>query len=348
MPLISVIVPCYNAAPYLEACVASLCAQTLGDIEVWIVDDGSTDGSGALADACIARDARVRVLRQANAGVAAARNAGLEAAQGEWISFVDADDTLKADALATLYAAIERTPEADIVSARHRERYADGRCRVFGPGKRCRRREQVLARLIEGDSVYNSMCNKLYRRNLLERWHIRAQEGLRIGEDALFNLEAYARAGNTVHLPAVTYEYRIHGGSAMVSISRAEHYARHLPWLIGMRVTLERLNLREAFFRPYCHSHTLRLYKSRGLGGALYAFNAEVRPAALEGVDPGKLRWMIRPMYAAVRAGLYPPMYCLIFPSLRARDFFKRVGRWAMYFVRRPFRQQPRGGSPCA
>ncbi len=345
IPLISIIVPCYNAASYLEACVASLCAQTLADFEAIIVNDGSTDGSREVADACAGRDRRVRVLHQANAGVSAARNAGLEAATGAYVMFCDADDTISPDALAALFAAIENNPALDIVSARHRERYPDGQSRVFSPGKRCKSRRQVLLRLIEGDSVYNSMCNKLYRREMLMRWRVRAQAGLRIGEDALFNLEAYARAGAVAHLPNVTYTYRIHGESAMRGIPAAEHYARHLPWLDGMRATLARLSLREAYFRAYCHSHALRLYKSRGIGGVLRDFNAEVRPVALEGIDPAKLRWVDKPMFAAVRAGGYAPVYAFaVLSALRLRDFAKRACRWTADIARRIIG----GGAPCA
>jgi len=137
------------------------------------------------------------------------------------------------------------------------------------------------------------------------------------------------------HLPGVTYEYRIHAASAMRGIPAAEHYARHLPWMNGMRGVLARLGLREAFFRQYCYSHALRLYKSIGLFGVLRAFNREVRPAALEGVEDGKLRWNARPMYAAVRAGLFPAAYCFLLPARRVRDAAKRAGRWIAAIWRR-------------
>ena len=79
-PLISIIVPVYNAEPYLDNCLDSIAAQTWGNLEVWLVDDGSTDASPALCDARAAADSRFHVLHQANAGVSAARNAALERA----------------------------------------------------------------------------------------------------------------------------------------------------------------------------------------------------------------------------------------------------------------------------
>lgn len=346
MPIISVIVPCFNAAPYVEACMDSLCLQTFEDIEILIVDDGSTDGSGALADARAQHDMRVRVLHQPNGGVSAARNTGLDAAQGTYICFVDADDTLTAGALATLYARAAQG--FDIVSARHCEVYADGTRRVFAPGKRCARRAQILARLIEGDSVYNSMCNKLYRRALLDHWRIRAQEGLRIGEDALFNLEAYAHAEHVVHIAAVTYEYRIRDRSAMRSIDQHQHYLQHLPWLHGMRALLARLGLRETFFRSYCYSHILRLYKERGFRGVVRDFDQEVRPAALEGIDAHALPPRARPLYAIVRAGLFPPCYCFIYPAQRAYRAIQKMRRYARHYAERLLRKSKGEAASCS
>lgn len=97
-PLISIIVPVYNAEPYLDNCLDSIAAQTWGNLEVWLVDDGSTDASPALCDARAAADSRFHVLHQANAGVSAARNAALERATGQYLQFVDGDDYLPSTA----------------------------------------------------------------------------------------------------------------------------------------------------------------------------------------------------------------------------------------------------------
>lgn len=104
--LVSVIVPAYNAAPYLGAALASALAQTHADLEVIVVDDGSTDDTAAVAADVAARDPRVRVLRQANQGVAAARNRALEAARGAFIAPLDADDLWHPDKLARQLAAL--------------------------------------------------------------------------------------------------------------------------------------------------------------------------------------------------------------------------------------------------
>ena len=102
-PAISVIVPIYNVEPYLGECLDSLCGQTLRNIEIIGVDDGSTDGSGALLDEYAAKDKRIIAVHQKNAGVSAARNAGMRLARGEYLAFVDGDDWMDADFLQKLY-----------------------------------------------------------------------------------------------------------------------------------------------------------------------------------------------------------------------------------------------------
>ena len=93
--VISVVVPVYNVADYLPACLDSILSQDYDALEVILIDDGSTDASGAICDDYAARDSRVRVIHQKNGGAAAAKNAGLRAAGGEYLSFVDSDDYLE-------------------------------------------------------------------------------------------------------------------------------------------------------------------------------------------------------------------------------------------------------------
>ena len=105
--MISFIVPIYNAEPYLRTCVQSLLEQTVRAIEVLLIDDGSTDGSWSIAQDLCAQDPRVKAWQQSHAGQSAARNLGLSHAQGEYIAFVDADDTIEPDWCERHLAAIE-------------------------------------------------------------------------------------------------------------------------------------------------------------------------------------------------------------------------------------------------
>ena len=112
-PTISIIVPVYKTEEYLEKCVDSILAQTFRDFELLLIDDGSPDNCPALCEEAAARDPRIRVIHQKNAGLSAARNTGVEAARGEWIGFVDSDDSIAPEMYETLltYARRDRLPK---------------------------------------------------------------------------------------------------------------------------------------------------------------------------------------------------------------------------------------------
>ena len=107
--LISVIIPIYNIMDCLPKCVDSVCRQTYSAMEILLVDDGSTDGTGALCDELAKKDARIRVFHKENGGSSSARNLGIREARGEYLGFVDSDDYVDADMYERLYGAIEKT-----------------------------------------------------------------------------------------------------------------------------------------------------------------------------------------------------------------------------------------------
>src|ERR1700712_1426421 len=109
MPRISVVVPVYNVELYLETCLESIAGQTFRDLEVVMVDDGSTDGSAAIAQRFVDRDERFRLVTQPNGGLSKARNTGTDAATGEFLAFVDSDDYLAPNAYELLMGALEQT-----------------------------------------------------------------------------------------------------------------------------------------------------------------------------------------------------------------------------------------------
>ncbi len=116
-PLISVIIPVYNAEKYLRACVSSVTRQTYKNLDIIMVDDGSTDSSGAICDRLAREDSRITVIHRKNTGIAGAQNVGLDAARGDFIAFCDNDDVMTPRALETLYTALART-KADIAKGR--------------------------------------------------------------------------------------------------------------------------------------------------------------------------------------------------------------------------------------
>lgn len=116
MDKISVIVPIYNTERYLRSCVESVCCQTCSELEILLIDDGSTDSSGDLCDEYAGRDKRIRVIHRKNGGLSAARNTGIEVSTGNWLTFVDADDILEKGMIERLYRAAKET-NSDIAIA---------------------------------------------------------------------------------------------------------------------------------------------------------------------------------------------------------------------------------------
>ena len=129
--MLTVVVPVYNVRPWLPACVDSLLAQTCREMEILLVDDGSTDESGALCDAYARENPSVRVVHQANAGLSGARNTGILAARGDCLAFVDADDVVSPDFCETMLGAM--ADHACDMAVCGVERFSDGGCPVFSP-----------------------------------------------------------------------------------------------------------------------------------------------------------------------------------------------------------------------
>ena len=112
---LSVVIPVYNVEKYLDKCVESIVNQTFKDLEIILVDDGSTDESGKMCDEWTEKDTRIKVIHKINGGLSSARNAGIKQAKGEYISFIDSDDFVEQDMYATMVEALDRTGK-DIAS----------------------------------------------------------------------------------------------------------------------------------------------------------------------------------------------------------------------------------------
>ena len=122
--MISIIVPVYNVESYLRKCLDSILAQTYRDLEILVVDDGSTDGSGAICDEYAGKDDRIKVFHTENKGLSCARNLGLDSANGDWIGFVDSDDWIELDMYEVLLRKAEKTG-ADVVECGVYEEHSD-------------------------------------------------------------------------------------------------------------------------------------------------------------------------------------------------------------------------------
>ena len=176
-PRISVIVPVYNVAAWLPRCVDSILAQTCKNMEILLVDDGSSDASGRICDAYAEKDPRIRVVHKENGGLSSARNAGLDMASGEYLGFVDSDDWIEPGMYAEMLGLMEKY-DAQLVCA--------GRCDVDGgtgekavglcpEREECVSGEELAGRIFLWDHCDSSACDKLYRRELFDG--IRYPEG---------------------------------------------------------------------------------------------------------------------------------------------------------------------------
>ena len=220
-PLVSILVPVYNALPYLERCLNSIRHQTYRTFECILVNDGSTDESLALCRKAAAEDARFTVIDKANSGVSDARNAAMRLARGEYLQFVDSDDYLTADATETFVRTAEATG-ADLVLSRFYRVTAErtGVCGHIGTDGVMTRRE-LAEHMMEAPAnyYYGVLWNKFYRRRLVEAHDIRCESGVAWCEDFLFNLEyiRYTRLVATVRKPL--YHYIKREGSLANSVS---------------------------------------------------------------------------------------------------------------------------------
>ena len=203
--MISVIIPVYNTKQYLKSCLDSVLAQTYPDLEILFIDDGSTDGSGALLDSFAETDPRIRVIHQANGGVCAARNRGIEEAAGEWLSFIDSDDTLEPDLYQTLRALI-RQYGGDIAHCSY-NRITDGVVKPIRDtgSSHVHTPEQARECLLTGKLFVGSCWTKLYARRLFQ--DVRFPEGIRTSEDMLVNFQVFSRAQKSVFADVCRYNY---------------------------------------------------------------------------------------------------------------------------------------------
>lgn len=213
MPKVSVIVPVYNVEAYLPACIDSILQQSLRDLELILIDDGSLDGCGAICEAYAQRDDRIKVIHQSNHGVSHARNAGLRMSTGDYLGFVDPDDLI----CAGMYEAMIRAAEdngAQIAicgfsyctedgSPVRREPVSAG---VFP------QRDLILSIYGMPNPFHGSMCNKVFSHRILDG--LAFDETVTIGEDWLLLYECYERAEKAVALEDCFYTVRLRSDSA--------------------------------------------------------------------------------------------------------------------------------------
>ena len=171
IPCVSVIIPIYNVAPYLRRCLDSVLAQTYKKLDIILIDDGSTDLSGKMADEYACSDSRVQVIHQENGGLSHARNTGLDMMQGEWLMFVDSDDAIPENAVELLLkAALEKDTDMSMGSYY--------RCIQDGEKEGKRQKEHIRSGVYRGEALMKYffrekdkeyVCMKLFRKKILHK-----------------------------------------------------------------------------------------------------------------------------------------------------------------------------------
>lgn len=196
MPKVSIVVPVYKTEKYLQRCVDSILVQTLTDIEIILVDDGSPDNCPSLCDEIASKESRVRVVHKTNGGLSSARNAGIEVATGKYIGFVDSDDTINENMYASLLEIIERE-NVDFVMSDYNRILDNGESYIktldIRAGRYCKEdiKNEIFPNLIMGKNIdYGpllSVCHCLYSLDFLNKYNLRFDENVRWSEDNIFS-----------------------------------------------------------------------------------------------------------------------------------------------------------------
>ena len=227
-PLISIIVPVFNTANYLDQCVNSLLQQTYTNCEFIFVNDGSTDNSLYILEKHKAKDSRIRIVSQENKGVSSARNNGLKIAKGSFIGFVDSDDWIEKDMYFVLYEAIQLY-SCDIVLSNITPFFIDKKVVLnysFPINKKLNNdyiKDIILPYLIENDDLYSS-CNKLFIASIIKENNIQFPPKNKLSEDNFFNLLYFNKIKSMVYLDYSGYNYRELQGSATRNVVQHDYF----------------------------------------------------------------------------------------------------------------------------
>lgn len=223
-PLVSIIVPVYNVEAYLRRCVDSVVSQTYGNIEIILVDDGSTDGCSQMCDEYALKDKRIKVIHKKNGGLSDARNVGIDSATGEYLSFIDSDDVVHVDFVKVLHTAIQESSK--LVSVCLFQNFSDEEPLVFDAAER----PAEVMNLFDSISAYCTLtpakstpliscCTKLYHKSLFQK--IRFPVG-KIYEDGRVSYKLLDEAGGVAFVNKRLYGYFIRSDSIM---GRKEYHA---------------------------------------------------------------------------------------------------------------------------
>lgn len=227
-PKISVIVPVYNVEQYLPRCIDSILVQTFTDFELLLIDDGSTDNSGKICDEYAKKDNRIRVFHKENGGVSSARNLGLDNIRGEFVNFVDSDDWLEKDCF---FILMEDKYIADLTFFGCNLQFTDGSKTTHSPtsfySSDKNRIEEQLGKLKHNPQSFEYLgytWNKLFKKEMIDRYRLLFVLNLTFREDELFTL-SYSRYITSLRIKSdCIYNYRVTSTGLTCSIKTENEY----------------------------------------------------------------------------------------------------------------------------
>ena len=209
-PLVSIIIPVYNAAPFLPKCIQSICDQRYKNLEIILVNDGSKAASLEICNMYVGVDNRIVVVDKANGGVSSTRNTAISLARGKYLQFVDSDDWIDENATRLLVERAEET-QSDLVISHYCRVAPNGKKTVYGflDQKKVMDKKEFALHLMDEPAsfYYGVMWNKLYRSDLIRKHGILCNEELTWSEDLLFNLEYIRYAERFCSLQTPIYYY---------------------------------------------------------------------------------------------------------------------------------------------
>lgn len=221
---ISVIIPVYNCEKSIKKCIESICQQSLEEIEIILVNDGSTDNTSEIIKEYQKQDDRIVILEQKNSGPSIARNRGIKSAHGQYIGFVDSDDYIEKDMYELLYSAINAS-KAEIGICNYWEESGVGKVLSETqndlPNGKVLDKEEIKEKILssfvkEKNRGFFALWNKIYSKEFLEKHMLQLDEKREHGEDWIFNIQAFDCAEKVVAVENILYHYvQINSNSLM-------------------------------------------------------------------------------------------------------------------------------------
>ena len=268
---ISIIIPVYNTAPYLERCIDSVLKNDCIEKEIILVDDGSTDESAHICDDYSSRYPFIKTLHIENSGPASAKNRGLDIAKGKYVAMIDSDDEADSQMFVEMLGEAKKN-DADIVRCNYKERLPDNSTRLFNYSHEIETLDNYegLEHFLMKKKIFTQCWTKIYRRELLNEHAIRNIEGLKTDEDFIFNIMCFVHSQRTIVIDSPLYIYTIRD----TSLSK-DYFNRDINAYIDnrlLRFEIVDKELRKHAPKNIKHSVFNRLFYSNELLGRIAMF----------------------------------------------------------------------------